>query len=323
MQKVRPGSSWGAPGPFPAAALALFAALALGAGVAAACPLCMNSDPALSNPGSGSSGAGQWRVTVENKSLSKLNGIVQDGAPRGTDTEFQHENRLAGTFAYQPTMRLNLALTVPFMSRAHTQFTTLDNSQTKATHFGDADLQARYQFWIHPTGGYYVSVSAMGALVAPTGQNNATVGSARLSEHNQPGTGAWAAMAGGSLQLQNASRWGYLGAIYKKTWQNQYHYDYGAAEMLTLELGQRATSRLSVIGTGVYRSTATEIANDPGASIYQVQTGGDILLLGGGLQVTPMEHVSVRGVAYVPVVNGFNQPQSEDNSLSFSVSYSH
>ena len=91
--------------------------------------------------------------------------------------------------------------------------------------------------------------------------------------------------------------------------------------MLTLELGQKATSTIAVLGTAVYRSTATEVANNPQTAAYQVQTGGDIRFVGGGLQVTPLPHVSLRGLAYFPVVNGFNQPQSEDNSLSFSVTY--
>ena len=95
--------------------LATLTLLVLAAGFAHACPLCMSSDPALNNPGSQNSGAGQWRVTVENKSLSKLNGIVNNGAPRGTDHEFQHEDRLATSIGYQPTMRFGLALTVPFM----------------------------------------------------------------------------------------------------------------------------------------------------------------------------------------------------------------
>lgn len=288
-----------------------------------ACPLCMNSDPALNNPGSTNSSAGQWRVTVENKSLSKLNGIVQNGVPRGSDHEFQHEDRLAATLAYQANMRLGVALTVPFMFRSHTQYTTLGNSQTKASNFSDADLTGRYAFWIRHTPGHYASATAVGAVVAPTGANSVLFpgGTVRLSEHNQPGTGSWAVMGGVALQVQNSDRWAYLGAVYKKLWANKYDYEYRHANMLTLELGQKASSKLAVLGTAVYRSTATEVANDPATTIYQVQTGGDILLVGGGVQATPMQHISLRGVAYFPVVNGFRQPQSEDNSLSFMVSY--
>ncbi len=309
----------------PTLVLAAFALLAglTAARPAAACPLCMNSDPALNNPGSTNSNTGQWRVTVENKSLSKLNGILQSGNV-GTDHEFQHEDRLTTTFAYQPTMRLGLAASVPFMFRNHVQYSTISPPvKTTANNFSDADIQARYTFWIHHPAGKYASASVMGGVVVPTGVNSVLFPgtSQRLSEHNQPGTGAFSLLAGLSAQAQNANQWIYVGNIFKQVFQNDYDYNYGHAYMATVEVGQKATSKVALLGTAVYRWTKQE--DGPLSAIYQVQTGGDIILVGGGVQATPVNHFMVRGLAYFPVKNGFIQPQSEDNSLSVSVSYIH
>ncbi len=305
-------------------ARALFAAVALSAvsAVAAhACTICLNSDPSAFADPSKVQRAGRWRFTLENRTHSRTSGL--EGAPIERYYDFQHEHRVLLQVANNPTMRLGVSASMPWMSRRH-RYGEGDNRYLfKVDNMGDLDLQARYDLFVSHTPGRYRSTALIGGVTVPIGASDVSEGGVRLPEHNQPGQGAWSETIGFAQQLQINKTWAYASAIFKTTAENSNGYQYGDAFLATLEGGYRVTPRFAVIGGLVGRSTSREkYGPQYGGNAFLPVTGGEILSFTPGVQLVASSQISLRTQAWVNVWNHLNDYQKEDNNLMFSITFS-
>lgn len=298
------------------------AAIALSSGLAQACTICMNSDPSAFADPSKVQRAGRWRFTLENRTHSKTSGL--EGAPVDRYYDFQHEDRVLLQVANNPTMRLGVSASMPWLSRRH-RYGEGDNKYLfKVDDIGDLDLQARYDVLVAHTPGHYRTTAVIGGVTVPTGPNDEAEGGTRLPEHNQPGQGAWSGSIGLAQLLQINKNWIYVSSIYKTTGENDYGYRYGKAFLGTIEGGHRLTPTVALIAGLVGRSTSRETYGPQYGQTNQFLpvTGGEILSFTPGVQIVATPQIAIRTQAWVNVWNHLNDYQHEDNNLLFSITYS-
>jgi hypothetical protein len=304
--------------PLLGAAIALFLA-ALGAQAAHACSICLSGDPTLANLGVQATHKGEWRITIENRSHSKANAL--ENLP--SSTEFEHENRVMFMASYAPTDRLMLGVNVPYLDRRHIEYEETARIYTKASNFGDVELQARYELLQSRALTRYISTAGLLGVVTPTGAADVkTADGERLDEHIQPGSGAWAGIAGLAELVQLSNRWLYTSAVFRLPGKNKFGYKYGNSLLLTMQLGQRVSRHFDVTAGLAGRSTGRDIQGEgENADVFQPESGGQIAFFTPGIQVRPVPQVAFRAEAYLPIWNHLEGTQHEDPNLLFAVTY--
>lgn len=294
---------------------------------ARACSICLSGDPTIHNLGVQTAHRGQWRTTLEFRAHSKTNALENQPYPQYK--EFEHENRLMWMTSYAPSERLLFGVNIPFLDRSHTSYSPLDNVRTSASNFGDIEVQSRFDVLSSRTRSFARATSVIAGIVPPTGNNDAVSSGTtdRIDEHVQPGSGAWAEIAGVAQLVHSTQNWGYASVLYRHLGSNKYGYHYGSSLLVTTEVGHQFSPRLSATAGIAGRSTGRDLQgqSDSGQILppntFNPESGGEIAFFTPGVQVRAGMHLSFRGEAYLPVWSHLTNTQHEDPNVLLSVTF--
>jgi len=279
--------------------------LAAWSGAALACSQCECGSP--TPPGYILETAYQrFSYGLEDRYASKENALSDDPGH-----EEQWEHKISGLLFYRPSDRLGMQLRIPYVFKTNNEFVTgEDPSKTKSSGFSDMALRARLEV------ARFVSASAPPrslALIfdatAPTGSNNAKDDSGeRLEAHLQPGTGAWAGMAGVSYDVGLPGSALSASVLYRANSTSDHGYRYGntllanAGYARTMARGWEAALELNA--RSAKRDVTEEGPEDP-------NSGGQLLYVAPSIRYLFRGLGSVQFLVQVPVAQDLYGDQTE------------
>ena len=225
--------------------------------LAGACPAraacCIFEDPLLAI-GDVAARSGTVRLALESE-VGSSGGAMEAHA----GMTMEESVRLATvrlTAAYSPLERLSLVATVPIARRAwRAEGADMPAERTTLTGVGDVDVGARLALFrqVEFVPDYariavarVQAIAVAAGLGLPTGENGERREGARLEEHAQLGTGAWAPYAGLAWQLQREPWAASISATARVRSENAVGYRFGRALVAGADVQRDVGSRLSV-----------------------------------------------------------------------------
>jgi hypothetical protein len=232
--------------------------------------------------------------------------------------EMRTINRLTTLqLGYRPSPRLQLSLTLPYVSRAHEH---LDEALNEVERWdlsaaGDVALQARYVVAGHAGD---QALSLVGSIKAPTGARHETNRNGEQAEVTiQPGSGSVDGLIGLSFQgsavrdtilggpFGHVTRIPYfVSATYRRNGRGVSDYRRGDEVQINAgteyPIARLATALLQVNGRVLQKDTVGKTAEDPAL------TGGRFLFVSPGLRLSLARRLSLYGFVQLPVYQRVN-----------------
>jgi len=209
---------------------------------------------------------------VEGDSYKSLNAVLHDPRftpmmGRGVVPEVMDMHRITLTAAYQPTDRLVLSLSAPWVINDMTMRMWMMGKWTRMTMdqvsgFGDMTLSGSYRLYQDQDTRPRTALWVGAGLKFPTGSSTVDEGGKRIHAHMQPGTGSWDPIL--SLDFIKMLSSDFLlkaDASYHFSTPNHLDYSYGDTASLDTALAYNLTDYMNVsLGVNYFHS---EQADDP------------------------------------------------------------
>lgn len=257
---------------------------------ASACATCACGDPTLTLMGAGRTFAGRLRVGLELQGRQEQ--VARPGDLAYEDTV---ERRLTLGAAYAPVRQGQIALRLPWVSRA---YTGASMSRDEVSHVGDLEIRGRWTVYEDRAFAPRHQLGVSVGLRAPTapwieGEDRP------LTEEAQPGTGAWVPLAGlwYAWRAQPWSGWISLGGERPgEGWRGRRP---GATALLSALFQYQLGGAVALTAGAEGRWSAADRVNgarDP-------DTGGTVWMATGGLVAQPVTDWLVHCTLRVPVID--------------------
>jgi hypothetical protein len=298
-------------------ALALVACLSLPA-LAEPCSICRCGDPTFNALGKDGLTVQGWRFAMDWERFDKT-----EGDPTGA-TETQVENRWTLHTSYGFGDRLSLLVRVPLSTRrleATEAGVSLGSEHT--TGFSDPEIYAQIRLWSSRFGtavGRRTSVSLVGGVKTPWGENGQAHEGERIDEHAQPGTGSTDLFGSVALlYLVTRESAVFASAGYRHTGRNASGYRYGSSVLGNLAYERKLTGRLDGVVELNFRRAARDDAREEEDSLHD--TGGSLLYVTPRLAFAAGRGIVLRVAVQIPLVRGLNGVQRERAVVNAGITY--
>jgi hypothetical protein len=271
---------------------------------------------------------GTFRFQLRSQFLSKSSALSPDQGPNPSaaakpsataltaGSEHEREYRPSLRASYGISNQLTVSAELPFSFKRIEERTSVENSATSASGFGDAELSLAWSETFARTTGNTWTIGFGATLKAPTGSNNSRQNGVRLDEHLQPGSGSYDWQIGIAFARIGANSSQHASVYRRFTGTNSFAYRYGEVWLYNLGLQQRLSSAL--MGTvqldGRYASKDTQDGR------YVENTGGSVLYLTPGIRVRVTPRASLIANVQIPVWENLYGVQSEKVVLNTGVS---
>jgi outer membrane putative beta-barrel porin/alpha-amylase len=287
--------------------------LALGASSAYACSICRCGDPTFSALGKDGFHATGLRLALDWERFDK-----DEGDPAAL-SESQVENRLTGLASYGFSDRFSLTVRVP-LSWRHLTATSPDAQPetTRTSGLSDPEVYGQMRLWashLDPAVGRRASLSLVGGVKTPWGENDVRQDGARVDEHAQPGTGSTDAF--GSLvflYLLDRQSSLFVSSGYRGTGSNDHGYRYGSTFTANLSYEHKLGSPVDGVLELNFRDARKDRVDAEGT--LDDDTGGSLLYVTPRLLVSLGHGVVLRASAQIPLfkdLNGFQKERAVAN----------
>jgi hypothetical protein len=303
--------------PTDARVFALVASLSLPA-LAEPCSICRCGDPTFNALGKDGLTVQGWRLAMDWERFDKT-----EGDPAG-ELESQVENRWTLHASYGFNDRLSLLARVPLSERrlaASAAGAPLGGEHT--TGFSDPEIYAQVRLWSSRFGtavGRRTTLSLVGGVKTPWGQNGLEHDGVRVDEHAQPGTGSTDLFGSVALlHLLTRKSAVFASAGYRHTGRNASGYRYGSSLLGNLAYERKLTERVDGIVELNYRHAARDDAREDANPLHN--TGGSLLYVTPRLALDVGRGVVLRAAVQIPLVRSLYGAQRERVVVNGGVTY--
>ena len=260
---------------------------------------------------------GRFSFGVEDRYLSKENALAEEPG-----SEEQKEHRVSGLFFYRPSARLAMQARVPYVFKTNVESVVGESEvTTNSDGIGDVSLRTRLEVArFGQTSSPPRALALIADVTAPTGSISQKDDSGeRLEAHLQPGTGAWAGMAGLSFDAARLGSALSASALYRVNGTNDYGYHYGNTLMLNAGYARTLSptweAALELNARSATRDETEDGSDDP-------NSGGSLLYVAPSVRYSLGMSTSVQFLVQVPIVQDLYGDQTEHTTARLGVVYS-
>jgi hypothetical protein len=296
----------------------LVLALAASAPPARACSICRCGDPTFNALGKEGIQARGLRLALDWERFDK-----DEGNP-AEESEAQVENRFTMLGSYAFNDRFSLNARVPVSHRHLTTSAAGEEPETVTTSgLSDPEIYGQVRLWASPMRGGLgrrASVSLVGGVKTPWGENDVVKDGERVDEHAQPGTGSTDAF--GSvvlLYLIDPRSALFVSTGYRHTGSNGYGYRYGSSFTASAAYEHKLGSVFDAVVALDFRDAARDQVDASGT--LDEDTGGSLLYVTPRLLVSLGHGLVLRAGAQIPVLKSLNGFQTERAVANVGITY--
>jgi hypothetical protein len=224
------------------------------------------------------------------------------GLQHGEATESQVQNSLQLTLKYGLSGRFALMVSVPYTFNR----ISADGNAETADGLGDPEIMAMAHLLSFADNGWALQ-AVVGSRVPLGASDQTDAAGARLDQHLQTGSGAWAGVVGVQLLHASGSVPLFLSASYQANGANDHDFAYGNVFRFNAATQKALFNPVDVIAeingrTADYDDAAGE--TDP-------NSGGTVVYFSPGLRLGLGGALSLRGQVQIPVVENLHGEQNE------------
>ena len=260
---------------------------------------------------------GRFGYGFEDRYLSKRN-VLQD-AP---GSEEQTEHRISGLLFFRPSTRLGMQARLPYVLKTNVASAVGESQVTTHSHgIGDIDVRsrldvARFGKMFSPPR----TLAVIADVTVPTGSDNRRDASgARLDAHLQPGTGAWAGMAGIAFDASLHASALSASALVRINGTNGFGYHYGNTLLLNAGLARTLSPSWEAALELNARAARHDLTED---GTYDPNSGGSLLYVAPSVRYSVSGLASVQLLLQVPVAQALYGDQTERTTARLGVVFS-
>ncbi len=283
---------------------------------ASPCSMCRCGDPTFNALGKDGFAAQGWHLALDAERFDKTEGT-------GQDAESQVEHRYTFLGSYGVGERLTFLARVPLSERDLQQGSPAGPpSAIHTTGLGDPEFQGQLRVWGSRFSGLgrRASLTVIGGVKTPWGENEVTQNGNRVDEHAQPGTGATDLTAGVAyLYLLDMKSALFSSVAYRHTGTNSHGYRYGSALLANLTYERKVAGRLDGVVELNFRSAARDVVDSSGA--LDPDTGGSLLYVTPRLLIDLGGGVVLRTAVQIPTLRSLNGFQKERAVVNIGFTY--
>lgn len=260
---------------------------------------------------------GRFSYGLEDRYLSKENGLEDEPG-----SEEQTEHRVSGLLFYRPSARFGMQARIPYLFKTNVESPTGESEvTTQLNGFGDVAVRARFEVARFGQGSSPPRALALIAdITSPTGSIDRKDDSGeRYEAHLQPGTGAWAGMAGVSYDAASLGSALSASALGRINGTNKYGYQYGNTLMLNAGYARTLSpsweAALELNARSAKRDVTEEGSEDP-------NSGGSLLYVAPSVRYMLSGLASVQFLVQVPVAQNLYGDQTEHTTARLGIVFS-
>jgi hypothetical protein len=273
---------------------------------ARACSICRCGDPTFNALGKEGYVAQGWRLALDSERFDK-----EEGPPE-EEAEAQVENRVTALASYGFSDRFTLYARVPYSFRRFSEIQEgVTTEQFETRGLSDPEVYGQVRLWGSPLAGGVgrrTSLTLLGGVKMPFGQNDYRRDGERVDEHAQPGTGSWDAFGGvGVLHLVDKRSALFVSSQYRHTGTNDFGYRYGRILLANAAYERKLNARID----GVLELNYRHAGQDQDGAEAAPNTGGSILYVTPRVLLDLGRGVVLRAAVQVPVARDLNGAQKE------------
>jgi hypothetical protein len=296
----------------------VLAAVAFAARPSPACSICRCGDPTFNALGKdGFHGVG-LRLALDWERFDK-----DEGNP-AEESESQVENRYTLLASYGFSDRFSLTARVPASWR--TLDTTEAGEEPTTVHtsgLSDPELYGQVRLWAsHLTGsvGRRSSLTLVGGVKTPWGENDVQQNGERVDEHAQPGTGSTDVFGSlAFLYLIDPSSALFVSSGYRHTGENDFGYRYGSSFTANVSYEHKLGGRVDGVLELNFRHAQKDQVDAEGS--LDDDTGGSLLYVTPRVLVSLGHGLVLRAGAQIPVAKSLNGYQTERAVANVGLTY--
>jgi hypothetical protein len=276
------------------------------------CSVCRCGDPSFFLNNAQQLAAGRFLFAIEHFNTRKSSaaeeqqiGLEKVFSPLRVahgDLESQVQNALQLTFKYGLGSRIMLMASAPYTFNRISSASGVETTDG----FGDPEIMAIAQLLNFANNTW--ALQGIAGTRVPLGKSDQTDESgARLEQHLQTGTGAWAGMFGAQLLYGGGSIPLFFSASYQTNGTNDHDFSYGNVFRFNAATQRGLSKSLDAIAeingrTADYDTEGT--ATDP-------NSGGTIVYFSPGLRLRLGSALSLRSQVQIPVIKSLHGEQNE------------
>jgi len=249
---------------------------------------------------------------VEGDSYKSLNAVLHDPRftpmiGRGVVPEVMTMQRITLSAAYQPTDRLVLSLSAPWVINDMSMRMWMMGKWTRMTmqeisELGDLTLFGSYRIYQDQAARPRTALWAGVGVKFPTGSSTVDEGGKRVHAHMQPGTGSWdPILSANFIKMLNSDFLWKADVIYHISTDNHLNYNYGNALTFDTSMDYNLTDMVNIgLGAKYFHS---DKAQDPDNKYngqdphrltdYVGYTGEDSIWISPTVRVMPVNGMAI------------------------------
>ena len=303
----------------PAVRVALVAAAILAAPVAGEpCSICRCGDATFNALGRDGFAAQGLRLAFDSERFDK-----DEGDP-AEESESQVENRYTLFASYGFGDRFTLSARLPWsVRRVEESAPGEETKEVRTSGFSDPEVYGLVRLWASALGtgvGRRSSLSLVGGVKTPWGENDVHQDGERVDEHAQPGTGSTDVFGSlAFLYLFDRESALFASAGYRRTGTNDFGYRYGSYVLANVSYEHRIGSRMDGVVEANFRHAEQDVVDANGTR--DPDTGGALLYLTPRLLFDVGHGLVLRAAVQIPVVKDLNGFQKERAVVNLGITY--